>query len=358
MNVPSPKRTAAPVHRDPLQPATAIPELTSRRPRPLPDFLERNASLWTLGVLVLIIVGFAATTDNFLTKQGWQAISVSGTEILLLAVGETFVIVSGGIDLSIGAVLGFSGMVSAVVMRSLLGTGSGAGLVMVTGLVVSLTVGAVFGLVNGLVITRFKVTPFIVTLGALGVAEGATLLLNGGQDISDLPPRLSEIGNLLLADGWLAVPVAVAVAVTVVAWVFLAKTRYGRRAHAIGSNAQAAVRTGIDVRAQLVRTYVLSGLVAGLAGYLAMAQLGVATITAGQSDELSAIAAVVIGGASLSGGRGSIAGTAIGAAIIAVLETGLVIAKANSAWQLIVVGAILVGAVLADQQRVRAARSA
>ncbi|MFI7066754.1 ABC transporter permease [Kribbella sp. NPDC050124] len=319
--------------------------------------VERGGSLWTFGVLVVIVVGFALTTSNFFTKAGWQAVSLNSTEVLLLAVGGTFVIVAGGIDLSVGSVLGLSGILSADVMSRMLDSHYGATPTMAVGLVVALAVGGFAGATNGLVITRFNVNPFIVTLGMLGVARGATQLVHGGQEISNLPLELTIIGNTFVLDGWIAIPVAVAVVVSIVAWLFLAKTRYGRRTQAIGSNVQAAMRTGINVKRHMLRTYILSGLIAGLAGFSAMAQLGVATITAGQGVELSAIAAVVIGGASLSGGRGSVAGTVTGAMMVAVLETGLVIAKANSAWQLIVVGVILIGAVLVDQQRQRVARS-
>jgi ribose transport system permease protein len=320
-------------------------------------FVERGASLWTFGVLVIIVVGFALTTSNFFTKPGWQAVSLNATEVLLLGVGETFVIVAGGIDLSVGSVLGLSGIVSAYVMSEMLDSHYGSTPTMIVGPIVSLAVGGFVGAVNGCVITRFNVNPFIVTLGTLGVARGATQLVHGGQEISNIPPQLTAVGNEFVLHGWIAVPVAVTAGVAITGWLFLAKTRYGRRTQAIGSNAQAAMRTGINVKRHLLRTYILSGLIAGLAGFSAMSQLGVATITAGQNDELSAIAAVVIGGASLYGGRGSVAGTLTGALIVAVLETGLVIAKTNSAWQLIVVGVILIGAVLADRQRQRVTRS-
>lgn len=323
----------------------------------LRNFLGRSSSLWTFGVLVIITLGFAIAADGYFTKQGWNATSISATEILLLGVGETFVIVSGGIDLSVGSVLGLSGMTSAWVMQKLMTSGLGPNPIMLIGLAAGLGIGALFGFLNGLVITRFSLTPFIVTLGTLGIAQGCTQLMNGGQEISDIPAKLPELGNKLLFGGWVALPVLVTAVVAALAWVCLAKTRFGRRSHAIGSNSQAVTRTGVNVNRHLLRIYTLSGLVAGLAGYIAMSQLGVATITAGANDELSTIVAVVIGGASLYGGRGSIAGTVVGALIVAVLQTGLVVAKTNSAWQLIAVGLILIGALLADRQRVKAART-
>ena len=319
--------------------------------------IGRSNTLWTLCVLLIIVAGFSVAAHGLLSKQGWNATSISATEILLLGIGETFVIVAGGIDLSVGAILGLSGMSSAWVMSKLVSSGLGPNFIMIIGLLAALGIGAVIGLINGLIITRFSITPFIVTLATLGVAEGCTQLMNGGQEISNFPTQLPDLGNKVLLDGWVALPVLVAAVAAALAWVLLAKTRFGRRSHAIGSNSQAAMRTGINVQRHLIRIYMLSGLVSALAGYIATAQLGVATITAGNNDELSTIVAVVIGGASLYGGRGSIAGTVIGAFIIAVLTTGLVVAKTNSAWQLIAVGLILIGALLADQQRVLAART-
>lgn len=320
-------------------------------------YLGRASSLWTFGILLVIVVGFALTTNNFFTKAGWQAVSLNSTEVLLIAIGGTFVIVAGGIDLSVGSVLALSGIVSALVMSNLVDRQFGATEIMVVGLLVALAVGASAGAINGLIITGFNVSPFIVTLGMLGVARGLTQLANGGQEVSNLPPELIVIGNSFLLGGWIAIPVAVTIVAAFVGWMFLAKTRFGRRTKAIGSNTQAAMRTGVNAKRYLLLTYVLSGFMAGLAGFSAMSQLGVATITAGQGVELAAIAAVVIGGTSLYGGRGSIAGTAVGALIVAVLETGLIIARANSAWQTIVVGIILIGAVLVDRQRARVARS-
>ncbi len=315
----------------------------------------RNSTLWTFGVLVILVIAFALVTDNFFSKQGWTVTSIAATELLLLAIGETYVIVAGGVDLSIGAVLGFAGMSSAWIMQHLLSSSLGAYPVILTGFLVALVAGAIFGAFNALAITRFSLTPLIVTLGTLGIAQGATQLLNKGQEISDLPPELSTLGNKLLAGNWIAAPVALTAIVAIVAWVVLSKTRFGRRTHAIGSNTQAALRTGINVRGHLTIIYIFSGALAGLAGFVATAQLGVATVSAGTGSELQAIVAVIIGGASLYGGRGSIAGTVIGALIVAVLATGLIVAKVNSAWQLIAVGLILIGALLVDRQRVRAA---
>lgn len=341
------------------QPET-VPPTPAAAPAPTQPSLarlsERAGSLWTLGVLVLIVVVFCITTPNFLSKATWLATSVAAVEILLLALGQTFVIISRGIDLSVGSVLGVSGMVSAYLMQDLLASGTGDTAVIVIGLLVCLGVGGGLGMVNGLVITRLGISPFVATLGMLGIAAGGAQLVNDGQEVSGLPVALSsDIGNKVLFDNWVPVPVLVAAVLAVLAALVLHRTRFGRRTFAIGSNEEAALRTGINVKRHLLLIYIISGLFAGMAGFLVTAQLSVASVNAGQNDELASIAAVVIGGASLFGGRGAIAGAVVGTMIVVVLETGLVVAKVEPAWQVIAIGVILIAAVWADQGRLKLA---
>lgn len=317
---------------------------------------ERAGSMWTFGVLAAIIAGFSFTTTNFLTQQTWLAVSVAATHVLLLAVGQTYVVISRGIDLSVGGVLGLTGMASGLLMSNLMHAGWSDPLTIALGGLAALAAGAVLGTANGLVITRLNVTPLIATLAMLGVAQGLTQLLNHGQELADLPVGLGEFGNRVLLGGWVPVPVLICAVITVVAALVLHRTRFGRRTYAIGSNPEAALRMGINVRRHVTLVFLLSGALAGVTGFLVMAQLSAASVTAGTGAELKSITAVVIGGASLFGGRGTIAGAVIGTAIIAVLETGLVIARVSSAWQLLAVGLILVAAVWADQQRLRLAR--
>jgi ribose transport system permease protein len=319
---------------------------------------ERAGSLWTLGVLIAIIAGFSFTTTNFLTQQTWLAVSVAATQVLLLAVGQTFVVVSRGIDLSVGGVLGLSGMACGLLMSHLMHAGWSDPLTITLGGLAALAAGAILGTANGLVITRMNVTPLIATLAMLGVAQGITQLLNHGQELADLPVGLGEFGNKVLLGDWLPVPVLICAVITIAAALVLHRTRFGRRTFAIGSNPEAALRMGVNVRRHVTLVFLVSGALAGVTGFLVTAQLSAASVTAGSGSELESITAVVIGGASLFGGRGTIAGAVIGTAIIAVLETGLVIARVSAAWQLLAVGLILVAAVWADQQRLRLARRA
>jgi ribose transport system permease protein len=318
------------------------------------SFGERAGSIWTLGVLLLLVAAFCVAAPNFHTKAAWVATGLAATEVMLLAVGEAFVVINRGIDLSVGANLGLSGMVAGYVMSRMLTLPQP--LALAIGLVVAITVGTAAGLVNGIVITRLNITPFVATLGMMGAATGATQLINNGQELSSLPPDIFQIGNNAVAGGWIPIPVLVVAVVVAAAGYLLHQTRFGQHCFGIGSNPEAAERTGIDVARHTTLVYALAGACAGLAGYLVMAQLAAASVTAGQTDELSAIAAVVIGGVSLFGGRGTIAAAVIGTLIITVLQTGLVVAQVSSSWQVIAVGVVLVIAVFADQQRLRLAR--
>jgi len=351
---PAPKSTTLSKDAAGVDPASGSapasgPQGSGRRAR----FLERVGSFWTLGVLILIVLIFVITTPYFLSLQTWLAVSLAAAAVSMVAVGETFVIVSRGIDLSVGSVLGLSGMVAAYVMVGLQKTGMSGWVLTILGFVVCIVVGLVIGTVNGLVITKLNVQPFITTLGMLGIAAGITQLVGTGDEIIDLPTQLLSVGNNVVIFGLIPVPVLIAGAFGLVAALFLKYTRFGRRTYAIGSNSEAALRTGINVLRHQQIIYAISGVFAGIAGFLVLAQLGIASVHAGENSELLAIAAVVIGGTSLFGGRGNIAGSIIGTLIVAVLETGLVIAKVSTAWQVIAVGFVLILAVWLDQQRER-----
>ncbi|MDI2099220.1 ABC transporter permease [Ruicaihuangia caeni] len=311
---------------------------------------DRVGPFWTLGVLVLIIAIFGVVTPNFLSQGAWIATTVATTQILILALGQTFVIATGGIDLSVGAVLGMSGMVGGLTMATLMAAGLPSGATIAIGFAAGIAAGTAAGVINGLVITKMKVTPLITTLGMLGIATGVGYLIGGGQQIATIPSDITTIGFTNLF-GWIPLPVLVAAVLAVIAWYYLTKTRFGRRALAIGSSAESAKRAGINTDAHLIRIYALAGGLAGVAGMLLVARLSAASPTAGDGSELHSIAAVVIGGTSLFGGRASIAGTVIGAVIIAVLQTGLVVAAVDPFWQYVAIGVVLIVAVWADQQR-------
>jgi ribose transport system permease protein len=310
--------------------------------------------LWIGGVLLALIVAFSIDSPYFLTRANWLNTSSTGTEVLLLAVGETFVICAGGIDLSVGAVLGFAGTAGAWVMSQLTG-GQPAGAevgVVALGFAAAVAAGLAFGLVNGFLVAWAGIPPFVVTLGTLGVATGFGFLLNNGQEISAIPGSVTTFGNDNLG-GWVPVPVLITAVITIWCGLLLAKTRFGAYTLSIGDSREAVVRAGINDRRYLLEIYTLSGVLAGVAAVLVMARLGAGSPDSGATDNLNAIAAVVIGGASLFGGRGTIIGSVIGTGIIAVLLTGLVLINVPPFWQEVAVGVVLIAAVYIDQLRNR-----
>jgi ribose transport system permease protein len=220
--------------------------------------------------------------------------------------------------------------------------------VIAVGFIVAIAVGTLVGAVNGVLVARYDIPAFVVTLGTLGICTGLADLVYNGQEISTIPTAIAQIGNTNLG-GWIPVPVLVAAVLTLIAGTALARTRFGLFTYAIGDNREAASRAGVNTRRHLVKVYVLSGFLAGVAGIVVMCRLGVASPTSGSSDNLNAIAAAVIGGTSLFGGRGTIAGSVIGTAIISVLLTGLIIVNVPPFWQLVAVGVVLIAAVYVDQ---------
>ncbi len=318
-----------------------------------PGIRHRFADLWIVLVFIGMAVIFAVTAPGFLSLENWVSTAQYTTEYLLLALGETFVILTAGIDLSVGATLGLSGILGGLAISALTNGGAsthGLAMSLVAGAVVCLAAGALVGVVNGLLITFLNITPFIVTLGMLGMVSGITFVITNGNDVSNLPFVMGNIGNQPFL-GFVPLPVFLTLIATVICSLVLTHTRFGLRTYAIGSNAEAARRTGIGVRRHLVAVYGLAGLLAGLAGYVVMLRFSAASPLSGQNDELNAIAAVVIGGASLFGGRGTILGSAIGALIIGTLVSGLILLNVPAYWQTVLTGAIIILAVFIDQRR-------
>jgi ribose transport system permease protein len=301
-----------------------------------------------LALLGMVGVFSALRFENFATGGNFRNIAIDASVLLVMAVGMTFVILTAGIDLSIGAVLVFAGVVSAQAMERM-GEGVGS---MLVGLVVALAAGLAWGLWNGFLVTKARITPLIVTLGTLGMAQGAALLLTGGVNVRSVPTELVVtigIGRF----GTIPYLVLIAAGVAAVGAIVLAFTRFGRYTYAIGSNEEAARRAGIAVDRHLIKVYGVSGLLAGLAGYLSLARFATTTIAGHTTDNLQAIAAVVIGGTSLFGGVGNVLGTVVGVFIPAVLQNGFVILRVQPFWQQVAVGAILVLAVYLDQLKRR-----
>lgn len=309
------------------------------------SIVERLRGFWILGALIVMVIVFGVLAPGFLSLQNWVSTSVFATETLLLAIGETYVIATGGIDLSVGSSLGFSAITASMVMAALT---RNQAMSIIAGTVTALVTGSVVGFVNGVVITKLKITPFITTLGMLGIASGLGFLLSGGNDITNLPAALGSFGGYVFAN-FLGMPVLVTAVIAIIAGIMLAKTRFGRRTYAIGSNREAARVAGIPIDRHLIKIYTLTGFLAGVAGLLNAARFAMGSPTAGQNEELNAIAAVVIGGASLFGGEGTIFGTTIGAVIVSMIVTALVILNVQAYWQIVVTGVIIIAAVYIDQ---------
>ncbi len=336
-----------------IEPKTAEAEDLDDEPRPPSrwQLILGNSTVWIFAILILIVVGFTAYEPNaFPTVANFRNIATDASVLLILAVGETYVIITAGIDLSVGSVLLFGGVVSAKVMASIGGDSTG---VILVGLVVAMAGGLGWGLFNGLVITKMKVPPLIVTLGSLGMALGAALLLTGGVDVRSVPNSLVltvGIGRVAGVPYLVLIAGGVAIVFGLILWI----TRFGRWTYGIGSNAEAARRAGINVDRHLIKVYALAGLLAGLAGWLNLARFSTTTVGGHATDNLNAIAAVVIGGTSLFGGVGAIAGTVVGVFIPAVLSNGFNVIGVQPFWQDVAVGAVLILAVYLDQLRRRA----
>jgi ribose transport system permease protein len=336
--------------------ATTVEDGGAIQRRSLGTRLVTANTFWiALVLLALIIVFSALAPDAFPTVFNFQRLAIETAVLLVLAVGMTFVIITGGIDLSVGSVLIFAGMVSAKTMNALSGGSAieaGWG-VIIAGLVAAVLGGLVWGFVNGFLIAKAKVPPLIVTLGSFGAALGAASLLNNGSDIRTVPTTLKRALGSGTSFGGIPNLVITAAVITLIAAWLLHTTRFGRYTFAVGSNPEAARRAGIGVTAHLLKVYLLTGFLAGAAGFMSLAYYSTTGIAAHATDNLNAIAAVVMGGTSLFGGVGTMVGTVIGVFIPAVLKKGFNITHVQDYWQMIAVGAVLVAAVWFDQQRRR-----
>jgi ribose transport system permease protein len=331
----------------PSDPGTGLRDLVSTRH--LASVFGSQRGL-ILGVLIVLFVIFGAVSpDNFLTGFNMLSLLTSTAVLLILATGQTFVLVTAGVDLSVGSVLVFSGVVAAQVMVAFGGAKASWGGVIV-GIAVGLAAGVAWGALNGVLVAWARIPPLIVTLGTLGGALGLAEVLAGGNDIFNVPTHLIDTfgsGDII----GIPVFVWITAVIVILAMIWLNMTRFGRYTLAIGANQEAAVRAGINVRFHLLKVYAYQGLLAGIAGILSLARFSNTTISGHATDNLSAITAAVVGGTSLFGGVGSIFGTVIGAFIPVILLNGLTIVNVNSFWQEVVVGAILILAVYVDQRR-------
>ena len=300
--------------------------------------------------LLLMAVAMTFLSDNFATSDNLFNVLRQTSVNLCISVGMTLVILTGGIDLSVGSILALSGAVAAGLCRDGIEIGSidtFVGFTFLGACLAAILLGAVLGGFNGLMVTHFKVPPFVATLGTMTIARGLTMLYTGGFPITGLGKGFEFVGT-----GWfLGVPMPVWIAIVIICFFafYMSKTRTGRYIYAIGGNEKASLLSGIRTGKVILLVYTLCGILSGIAGLLVTARLDSAQPNAGSGYELDAIAAVVIGGASLSGGKGSIWGTVVGALIIGVLNNGLVLLNVSPFWQQVVKGFVILLAVVMDR---------
>ena len=360
-----------------VRPATSQRE----RQKQLVLLLSRVWAWVFLGVMIVfLIVSIRTTSDgsvNFLTVRNSQNILVAITPVLLLGLGQTFVIIAGGIDLSVGWMMSLASVISALVIRASFNGGQPLLAAVIIGFVATVVITGIIGFLNGTIIARLKVPAFIVTLGSSFIVRGVAFLLTDNTTVIGLPDGLRDYGNNALIylirgeggglfflnppdvtgdalrnmDRILPFPVVLTAIVVAITMFMLRKTQFGRHTYAIGGNMEAALRAGIPVDRHIISLYMLSAVTAGIAGLLSTLRFNAGSAVIGDPLLLSSIAAVIIGGVSLFGGAGTVSGTVIGALIIAVLQTGLVMLNVQPFWQFIVVGIVVILAVLIDQSR-------
>ena len=316
----------------------------------LKDKLPPLGTLGPVIALVLACAFFATQSDRFLTGQNLSLVLQQVMVVGVIAIGQTLIILTAGIDLSCGMVMALGSIVMTKFATEL-------GLPPALAVLCGLAVTTLFGLINGLLVTRIKLPPFIVTLGTLNIAFAITQLYSGSQTITDLPEFMTGLGNTFkLGDTEVAWGAVLMVALYLLAWFALRETARGRHVYAVGNNPEATRLTGIPTQKILLGVYVMAGFFYGIAALLSVARTGVGDPNAGQTENLDAITAVVLGGTSLFGGRGVILGSLVGALIVGVFRNGLTLMGVSSVYQILVTGILVILAVAADQLSHKAAR--
>jgi len=303
----------------------------------------------TFAAVIVLFIFFSIVAKNFFTARSVLSLLLQTSAVTIMGIGVTFTIITGGIDLSIGSVIALSGTVA--VMAAI------AGVPIWLSMIIGLLVGVVCGFLNGLMITRLKLPPFIATLGMMMVARGVALTITNAN-AWPAPEGFGELGNgTIFGTGpqfpGIAYPVLLMIAVAIIFSFLLTKTRIGRYTYAVGSNEEAARLSGIKVDRVKIVAYIISGLLAGLVGIILASRMVTSQPNSADGYELNAIASAVIGGTSLMGGVGTVAGTVIGSFIIGILSVGLTMAGANYFLQKIVIGLVVIGAVTIDQLKLR-----
>ena len=321
------------------------------------DIIQKFAALGSLFVLIAV---FSATSSAFFTVNNAMTIALQVTSIALLGIGATCVIITGGIDLSVGSVLALAGVVAALAVKDW-------GIPVPFAMLIGILTGSICGWINGILVTKMKLPPFIATLGMMLIARGVALQITGARAVSGLGEAFGVLGNGSLFrivnigdDGFPSVvfpgipyPVILMVVIAIAVSLMLNRSVLGRHIYAVGSNADAARLSGVNVTRVVSFTYVLSGTLAGLTGCVLMSRLVTAQPNEGVMYELDAIASAVIGGTSLMGGVGTISGTGIGAFVIGILRNGLNMNGVSAFTQQIIIGLVILGTVWIDQLRNR-----
>ena len=300
--------------------------------------------------LVAAAAFFATQSERFLTGENLSLVLQQVMVVGVIAIGQTLVILTGGVDLSCGMVMALGGIVTTTAATAL---GLAAPLAAAAGVAVT----TLFGLVNGLLVTAVRLPPFIVTLGTLNIAFAITQLYSRSQTVTGLPPALTALGGTFQIGGTRVVyGAALMLALYALAWFGLRETAAGRHVYAVGDSPEAARLTGIATHRVVVGVYVLAGVLYGVAALLSVARTGVGDPNAGQTENLDAITAVVLGGTSLFGGRGAVLGSLVGALIVGVFRNGLTLMGVSSVYQILITGVLVILAVAADQLSRRGAR--
>ncbi|WPO97945.1 ABC transporter permease [Pseudomonas sp. HR96] len=322
--------------------------------------LRETTAFWMLLILLGLVTLFSLISPNhaFLSLNNFFNIALNASQLVLLAVGMTFLLGAKEFDLSVGSNVVLASVLAARTITALAGTADEVamgeyphlGLAVTAGVLVALVCGTLFGLINGLLVTRLRLSSFLVTLATTAIGLGLALVLTHGANVPDIPRNLqTDFATYRLFD-LVPLPVVLSLALVMLLWFMLAKTRFGIHTLALGSSADAARRAGIDNNLHLLKLFGLMGLLCGVAAFLDISRFATTNIGGHQTDNLQAVAAAVIGGTSLFGGTASVQGTLVGTLIPVVLGTGLVIMGLDSFYQLILVGLIVIAAVYIDQR--------
>ncbi len=314
---------------------------------------KKNIPWAALGPWIALLAActfFALQTDRFLTPENFSLVLQQVMVVGVLAIGQTLIILTAGIDLSCGMVMSLAGVVMTKFTMDM-------GLPPVLGIACGIAVAALFGLLNGLLVTKIKLPPFIVTLGTLNIAFALTQIYSESQTITDLPPTLTFLGQTFTLGGTeVAWGTCLMIVLYALIWRGLADTAPGRHIYAVGNQPEAARLSGISVDRVLLGVYTFAGVLYGVAALLSVARTGVGDPQAGQTENLDAITAVVLGGTSLFGGRGILLGSLVGAVIVGVFRNGLTLMGVASVYQTLITGILVILAVTADQMSRKGAR--